>query len=78
MNNFNLPPQLLQMLKGGNPQSVAMNMLQQNANNPMMQNLLNLANQGNGAGVETICRNILKSKGYDPDELMKEFQNKIG
>lgn len=71
-----LPPQFLQMIRGGNPQQIAMDFLQQNsAGNPMLQNILDLANKGDGAAVEQVCRNVLKSKGYDPDELMKSFQS---
>lgn len=78
MNNFQIPPQLMQMLKGGNPQQIAMGFLQQNTKgNPMMENLFSLANKGDGEAVEKICRNIIKSKGYDPDELMKNFQSQF-
>lgn len=79
MNNFQMPAQLIQMLKGGDPKQIAMNMLQKNAKgNPMLENLMNLANNGDNAAIEQICRNALRSKGYDPDELMKNFQSKIG
>lgn len=79
MNNINLPPQLVQMLKGGgNPQDFVMNFLKGNSNgNPMFENIINLANKGDGTAVEQICRNVLKSKGYDPDELMRNFQNQL-
>lgn len=74
MNNF--PVQLIQMLKGGNPQQVAMNFLQQNSKgNPMLENLMGMMNNGDSAGIEKVCRNVIKSKGYDPDELMKNFQS---
>lgn len=79
MSNFQMPIQLMRMLKGGNPQQIAMNLLQQNSNgNPMLENLLNLANDGNNAAVEQVCRNILTSKGYNPDELMKSIQDQFG
>lgn len=79
MNNFKIPFQLLKMLKGGNPQQVAMSMLQQNCKgNPMLENIATLANQGNGEAVTEVCKNIIKSKGLDPDELMRNFQNQIG
>lgn len=76
MSNFNIPPQIMQMLKSGNPQQIAMNFLQQNSpGNPMLENILNLANNGDMAGVETVCKNVIRSKGLDPDELMKNFQS---
>lgn len=79
MNNFQMPTQLLQMLKNGNPQQIAMNLLQQNAKgNPMLENLMNLANKGDNAAVEEICKNVIRSKGYNPDELMNNFKNQFG
>lgn len=79
MNNMQFPTQLIQMLKGGNPQAIAMNLLQQNCKgNPMMENIMNLANQGDGAAVTEVCKNIIRSKGMDPDELMNNFKNQFG
>lgn len=76
MNNFQMPAQLIQMLKGGDPKQIAMNMLQKNAKgNPMLENLMNLANNGDNAAIEQVCRNVIRSKGMDPDELMKNFQS---
>lgn len=78
MNNFNIPPQLMQMLKGGNPQQVVMSLLQQNSKgNPMFENIVNLANNGDCAAVEEICKNAIRSKGLDPDEMMKKFQSQF-
>lgn len=76
MNN---PLQLIQMLKNsGNPQQMAMNILQQNSNgNPMMENLISMANKGDGAGVEQLCKNLIRSRGMNPDELMKNFQSQF-
>lgn len=76
MNKFN--PQLLKMLMSGNPQQIAMQMLQQNmGNNPMLTNLFNLASNGDGNGVTNMCKNILRSKGYDPDQVYQDFQNQL-
>lgn len=78
MNNFQLPMQLLQMLKGGNPQQMAMQFLQQNsANNPMLQNVMEMANNGNTSGIEQIARNLCKSKGIDPDQMMSQLQQQM-
>lgn len=74
-----MPMQLIRMLKSGDPQQIAMNMLQQNAKgNPMLENIVDLANNGDSVGVEQVCRNIIKSKGYDPDELMNNIKNQFG
>lgn len=76
MNN---PLQLMQMLKNSNnPQQMIMNILQQNSNgNPMMENLISMANKGDGAGVEQLCKNLIRSRGMDPDELMRNFQSQF-
>lgn len=77
MNNlFN--PQLLKMLKNGNPQQLAMQFLQQNSNNnPMLKNVMDLANSGNNAGIEQIARNLCKSRGIDADEMMSQLQQQF-
>lgn len=75
MNNFQIPTQLIKMLKNGNPQQIAMNMLQQNSNgNPMIENVINMANNNNSAGIETIARNLCKSRGIDADEMMNAIK----
>lgn len=79
MSNFQLPMQLIQMIKGGgNPQQMLMGMLQNNMKgNPMMENVMQMANSGNGAGIEQLARNLCKSKGINPDELMSQVQNQF-
>lgn len=78
MNSFQFPTQLLQMLKSGNPQQVVMQFLQQNSgNNPMIQNVIDMANNGNQAGIEQVARNLCKSRGIDPDQLMNQLQQKM-
>ena len=52
------PMDFLSMVKSGqNPQQMMLNVLQQ-GNNPMSQNLFNLAKQGNTAQIEQIARNL--------------------
>lgn len=79
MNNFQTPMQLIQLMRGGNPQQIAMNLLSQNAKgNPMLENVLNLASNGDPNGqVETIVRNICKQKNLDPDELMRTVRSQF-
>ena len=70
--------QLLQILKSGNPQQIAMQMLQQNAgDNPVLNNVLQMAQGGNMSGVEQIARNLCKSRGVNPDEMMKQLQQQF-
>lgn len=77
MNN---PIQLLQtfMTNKGNPQQLllrAMSMM--GNNNPMIENLVNMANSGDTKGVEQFARNILKEKGIDFDKEFPNFMNSI-
>ena len=65
----------LQMLKGiKNPKEAAMRMMRENPNinNPIMKDLMNMAEKGDGKGIEKFARNLFKEQGKDFD---KEFEN---
>ncbi len=64
------PMQLIQMIKGGqNPQQLVMNILQQQSqNNPILNNAMNLAKNGNQSALETLARNLAEQKGLDFDK----------
>lgn len=67
MMNVN-PMQLIQLIKGGsNPQQLMMSILQQNNNNPILQNAVNLAQNGNTSGLEMLARNLAAQKGINFD-----------
>lgn len=68
------PMQLLQMIKGGsNPQQLVMSVLTQQAqSNPMLSNVMQLAQSKDTAGLEKIARNLAQERGMDFD---KEFAN---
>jgi len=57
---------------GGNPQDLILKTINANNSNPMINNLVNLAQKGNKEEVEKIARNICKEKNIDFD---KEFAN---
>lgn len=60
---------------GVNPQQLVMLLLEnQSANNPMMQNLLQLAKNNDGKGIEQVARNMLKEKGLDFDTEFNKFK----
>ena len=65
----------LNMIKGmmgiNNPKDVVMKMLSQN-NNPIFNNLIEMANKNDVKGLENFARNICKEKNIDFD---KEFSN---
>ena len=69
--------QLIQLIKGGmNPQQLIMNILQQN-NNPIIQNAVNLAQNGNSIGLQQIARNLAQQRGLNFDEEFNKFKNSL-
>lgn len=70
------PIQLIQMMKSGqNPQQLLMSILQQNANNnPILQNAMNLAKNGDTAALEMIARNLAQQRGLNFDEEFAKFK----
>lgn len=70
---------LLNMMRsGGNPEQVAMQLLQQQGNNPMSQNLMSLAQKEDSAGLEQIARNLCKQRGIDFDSEFRAFKQQLG
>lgn len=71
-------PQVLKMFMNGNPQQIALQMLQKNANNnPILQNVMNCANNGDYSSIEQIARNLCAAKGIDADAMFKEISQQI-
>ena len=69
------PLQLIQLIKGGqNPQQLLMSIMQNN-NNPILQNAMGMAQQGNTSELEMLARNIAQQKGIDFDKAFSEFQS---
>ena len=72
MNN---PMQFMNILKGiKNPKDAVINMIKSN-NNPMVKNLVEMAEKGNSEGIETFARNMFKEQGRDFDSEIKQFMN---
>ena len=72
MNN---PMQFMNMLKGiKNPKDVVINMIKSN-NNPMIKNLVEMAEKGDNEGIEKFARNMFKEQGRDFDSEIKQFMN---
>lgn len=75
MNRMN--PNIFNLLKsGGNPQQILSNMLKGN-NNPMVQNIISMMNNNDSKGIEQLARNLCRSKGIDPDQMMNDIQNRF-
>ena len=73
------PMQLIQLIKNGNnPQQLLMNILQQQGNNnPILQNAVNLAQNGDVSALEMIARNLPQQKGLDFDKEFANFKNQL-
>lgn len=74
------PMQIIEMLKnGGNPQQIVIGMLEQNSqDNPVLNNLLSLAKEGNTQEIENFARNMLKEQGKDFDKEFNSFKQSLG
>lgn len=72
--------QFMQMMRnGGNPQTMIMNMLQQQAGgSPIGQNLLKLAQNNDTQGIEKIARNLCQQRGLDFDKEFAAFKQQLG
>ena len=70
MNN---PMQIINMLKGmKSPKEAVISMVKSN-NNPMVKNLVEMAENGNSKGVEDFARNLYAQQGRDFDKEFNEF-----
>ena len=73
------PMQILQFIKAsGNPQKFMLNMLQQQSNNPIMANLIQMAQTNNEKGIENFARNLMKEQGLDFDKEFNTFRKNLG
>lgn len=70
MNN---PMQIMNLLKGAkNPKDAVINMIKSN-NNPMVKNLVDMAEKGDYKGVEEFARNLYAQQGKDFDKEFNDF-----
>lgn len=70
MNN---PMQFINILKGiKNPKETVINIIKSN-DNPMIKNLVNMAENGDNEGVEKFARNFYKEQGRDFDKEYSQF-----
>ena len=73
------PMQLIQMIKNGkNPQQLVLNILQQRGgNNPIVNNAVNMAQNGNVSGLETLARNLAAQRGLDFDKELANLKSQF-
>ena len=70
MNN---PMQFMNMLKGfKNPKNAVISMIKSN-NNPMVKNLVEMAEKGQNDKIEEFARNLFKEQNRDFDKEFGEF-----
>lgn len=70
MNN---PVQFINMLKGiKSPKDAVINMIKTN-NNPMVKNLVEMAEKGQNDKIEEFARNLFKEQNRDFDKEFGEF-----
>lgn len=61
----------------GNPRDLLINFMTQNNQNPMINNLINMAQKGDSKGVENFARNICKEHSIDFDTEFHKFMSQI-
>ena len=61
------------MLANANPQTIAMKMI--GNGNPVLGNLVQMAEKGDEKGIENFARNLFKEKGKDFDKEFSDFMN---
>ena len=59
--------------KGGNIPDLIKKSI--SSNNPVMGNLIDMANKGDTKGLENFARNLFKEKGRDFDKEFSEFMH---
>lgn len=71
------PLSLLSMLKNSNPQNMVMNMIFNmfGNKNPMINNLISYAKNGDNNSLMNFARNVCKEKGLDFEKEWSNFLN---
>lgn len=62
------------MTKGLTPKGIVKSMVR---NNPIFNNLIDMAEKGDNQGVETFARNMLKERGLDLDKEMENMKKTL-
>ena len=57
----------------GNPRDLLINFMTQNNQNPMINNLIGMAKNGDNKAVEKFARNIFKEQGRDFEKEFSSF-----
>ena len=73
------PMQLIQLIKNGrNPQQLIIGILQQwGQSNPILNNAVNLAKNGNISQLQLLARNLAAQRGLDFDKELANLKNQL-
>ena len=73
------PMQIMQMIRGGNPQQAIMNAMRSQAGqNPVLNNALDMAEKQDAKGLEQLARNLCESNGVNADDMVKQIKSQFG
>ena len=77
---MNFPLDIINMLKnGGNPQQIVLSMLpEEQMANPVIKNLVQLAQNNDTKSLEQFARNMFQEKGLDFDKEFNSFKQRFG
>lgn len=70
------PADIMNLLKCKNPQAAVMQLAQNNSN-PLVQNLVQMAQQGNTQGIQQFAENFFKQRGTDLNTQLNNFMGSI-
>lgn len=73
---MNMMNAIKNMIGFNSPKEMVLNILRQNSN-PMINNLIQMAEKGDNKGIENFARNIFKDKGMDFDKEFSNFMNNM-
>ena len=66
----------INMIKGGNPQQIAMSFIQNNnINDPMINELINSAQRGDNVNINKIAENFFRQRGQDFGQEFNSFMS---
>lgn len=74
---MNIMDMLKNLMSAGKSPEQLVKQLVNNNNNPIINNLVKMASNGDYQGVENFARNMFKEQGRNFDDEMKQFQNLI-
>lgn len=72
------PLELIAAAKSGNPRQIATQIIRTNySNDPLMTNLLDMAEKGNTQGIQQFASQFFKSQGLNFNNEMNKFMSAV-